>query len=109
MSTSGVKRLLGEINKEFDIVDNFENCAFKSRNQKKSHFHRSQTNSHRSYNGRRSGRPTQNRVTRSINNAVAFYKCGETNHETSRCKFQEQLKCHYCGFWGHKSGRCLNQ
>ena len=109
MSTSGVKRLLGEINKEFDIVDNFENCAFKSRNQKKSHFHRSQTNSHRSYNGRRSGRPTQNRVTRSINNAVACYKCGETNHETSRCKFQEQLKCHYCGFWGHKSGRCLNQ
>ena len=31
LSTSGVKRLLDVINKEFDIVDSFENCAFKSR------------------------------------------------------------------------------
>ena len=110
LSTSGVKRLLGEINKEFDFVEKFENCSFKSRNQKKSrNHHRSKTNNQRSNNGRRSGRPTKNRVASSINSGLACYKCGETNHETSQCKFQEQLKCHYCGFWGHKSGRCQNQ
>ena len=110
LSISGVKRLLGEINKEFDFVENFENCSFKSRNQKKSrNHHRSKTNNQRLNNGRRSGRPTQNRVASSINSGLACYKCGETNHETSQCKFQEQLKSHYCRFWGHKSGRCLNQ
>ena len=59
LSTSGVKRLLGEIDKEINIVKNFENCSFKSRYQKRSHVHKgsSQTNSHRSNSGPRRGRP----------------------------------------------------
>ena len=111
LSTSGVKRLLGEIDKEINIVENFENCSFKSRYQKRSHVHKgsSQTNSHRSNSGPRRGRPTKNRENKNANSGAACYKCGETNHETSRCKHKEQLKCYYCGFYGHKSGRCLNQ
>ena len=34
LSSSGVKRLLGEIDREINIVENFENCAFKNRYQK---------------------------------------------------------------------------
>ena len=35
LSVSGVKRLLGIINKEINIVENFESCVFKGRHQKK--------------------------------------------------------------------------
>ncbi|MEW8546067.1 MAG: GDSL-type esterase/lipase family protein, partial [Candidatus Thiodiazotropha sp.] len=118
LSTSGVKRLLGEIDKEINIVENFDNCSFKSRYQKRGHVQkrssqtnnqRSGRNSERSSSNLRRGRSVKYRENNSVNNGAACYKCGETNHQTSRCKHQEQLKCYYCGFYGHKSGRCLNQ
>ena len=109
LSTSGVKRLLGEINEEINIVDDFENCAFNHRYQKRGRIQKrsSRSNSQNSTNvPRRRGRPTQSRDN---NTRAACYKCGETNHETIRCRHKEQLKCHDCGYFGHKSGRCLNQ
>ena len=111
LSTSGVKWLLGVNDKEITIVENFENCSFKSRYQKRVSVHKpsSQINSQRSRSGPRRGRPVINRENNNMNNGTACYKCGETNHETSRCKHKEQLKCYYCGFYGHKSGLCLNQ
>lgn len=111
LSSSGVKRLLGEIDREINIVENFENCAFKNRYQKRGPIRKgsSQINSQRSSSGPRRGRSGLNRQNSNVNNGTACYKCGETNHETSRCKHKEQLKCYYCGFYGHKSGRCLNQ
>ena len=111
LSSSGVKRLLGEIDREINIVENFENCAFKNRYQKRGPIRKgsSQINSQRSSSGPRRGRSGLNRQNSNVNNGTACYKCGETNPETSRCKHKEQLKCYYCGFYGHKSGRCLNQ
>ena len=111
LSTSGVKRLLGEIEKHINIVESFENCAFKSRPQKRGRDQKGfsrQTDGNRSSNRPRRGRPSSTNGS-NRNNNVACYKCGETNHETSQCRHKEQLKCHYCGFLGHKSGRCLNK
>lgn len=107
LSASGVKRLLGEIDKSISIVANFENCVFKGRYQKKGSIHRgkSQTNTLRSNHGQTRVRSSQN----SKNNIEKMcYKCGETNHDTSQCKHKVQLKCFYCGYYGHKSGRCHN-
>ena len=39
MSASGVKRLLGEVDKQINIVENFGICVFKSRYQKKERQH----------------------------------------------------------------------
>ena len=110
LSTSGTKRLLGEIEEIINIVESFENCTFKSRHQKRGRVQKgfSKTSGHRSSNGPRRDRPSQNRGWNTSNEATC-YKCGETNHETRQCRHKEQLKCHYCGFYGHKSGRCLNQ
>ena len=96
---------------EITIVENFENCSFKSRYKKRVSVRKpsSQINSQRSKSGPRRDRPVMNRENNNMNNGTACYKCGETNHETSRCKHKEQLKCYYCGFYGHKSGLCLNQ
>ena len=110
LSTSGTKRLLGEIEEMINIVESFENCTFKSRHQKGGRAQKgfSKTSGHRSSDGPRRDRPSQNHG-RNTNNEATCYKCGETNHETRQCRHKEQLKCHYCGFLGHKSGRCLNQ
>lgn len=108
LSTSGVKRLLGEIDREINIVENFDNCSFNRRYQKRGRVQKGSSQS--SANGpRRRRRPTLNRVTNSSNTRVACYKCGETNHETIQCRHKEQLKCHDCGYFGHKSGWCLNE
>ena len=110
LSISGTKRLLGEIEEIINIVESFENCTFKSQHQKRGRVQKrfSQTSGQRSSNGPRRDRPSQNRGW-NTNNEATCYKCGETNHETRQCRHKEQLKCHYCGFFCHKSGRCLNQ
>lgn len=114
LSVSGVKRLLGEIDKVINIVGNFESCAFKPRYQRKglAHKRNPQTNRGRSTNGPRrvSHSHNKNSVNKDAANHSACYKCGETNHETRLCKHRVQLKCFDCGFYGHKSGRgCLNK
>lgn len=110
LSVSGVKRLLGEINKVINIVANFESCTFKRHYQKKGQTHK--TNNWKSVSGPKTGKYKQNKnnINSGASNSSACYKCGETNHETRLCKHKEQLKCFDCGFYGHKSGRgCLNK
>ena len=109
LSIQGVKRLLGEINEDINIVEDFEKCAFNCRYQKRGRVQKrsSQSISQNSANvPRRRGKPTQHRDN---NTRAACHKCGETNHETIRRRHKEQLKCHACGYFGYKSGRCLNQ
>ena len=113
LKASGVKRLLGEIDKQINIVENFENCVFKSHHHKKGGSHRGNpTMNHRKpIGGRKRAEPHQNHEDLSTNkdSAVLCYKCGETNHETSQCRHKGQLEFYHCGFKGHKSGRCLNK
>ena len=113
LKASGVKRLLGEIDKQINIVENFENCVFKSHHHKKGVSHRGNpTMNHRKpIGGRKRAEPHQNHedVSTTKDSAVLCYKCGETNHETSQCRHKGQLECYHCGFKGHKSGRCLNK
>ena len=109
MSASGVKRLQGVIDKEITVVENNDTCVFKTHQQNKGYMQnkRLQVNSPRHLiNGSRKTKPRQY-TGRDMTSAC--YKCGETNHETSRCRHAEQLKCFHCGFYSHKSGLCLNQ
>ena len=104
LSASGVKRLLGEVDKQINIVENFENCVFKSHYQKKGGSRRvTPARKWKPHCGPKNSRTHKNR------SAVLCYKCGETNHETSECRHKRQVQCHDCGFKGHKSGRCLNK
>lgn len=92
LSSSGVKRLLGTINREVTIVNNFDKCFYSHRQAS------------RARKPRLSGRKSQ----AEYGNALSYcYKCGEDNHDTNNCRHRGQLKCHHCGFYGHKSGRCL--
>lgn len=50
MSASGVKRLLGAINREMLIVDDFENCVYTSRRQKNAHTNRYRVNNWKQVN-----------------------------------------------------------
>ena len=104
LSASGVKRLLGEVDKQINIVENFENCVFKSHYQKKGGSRRvTPARKWKPHSGPKNSRTHKNR------SAVLCYKCGKTNHETSECRHKRQVQCHDCGFKGHKSGRCLNK
>ena len=94
LSDSGVKRLLVAINNKMNIVEDFSGCVFTT--------------------GKRTGRkpPSRTRRTHYQQQAdtriIPCMKCGENNHETRDCKHSEQLKCHYRGYYGHKSRHCGN-
>lgn len=112
LSTSGVKRLLGTINKEVTIVDDFTKCAYDRRRgtnrsqqpKKRHHLQEHQRGRNRSTQERLNN--DSNRQRESLN---LCYKCGESNHNTSSCKHNRQLECFHCGYLGHKSGRCLQK
>ena len=115
LSPSGVKRLLGTINKEVTIVDDFAKCAYgrrrgtmrRQQSRKQQQYHQTQQSQ-----GRRK-RNTQDRQNndnhRKHESVNLCYKCGESNHDTSSCKHKKQLECFHCGYLGHKSGRCLQK
>ena len=112
LSASGVKRLLGEVDKQINIVENFENSVFKSHYQKKSGNRRvNPTRKWKPHGSPRNSRTHKNHKNRITNNgsAVPCYKCGETNHETREYRHKGQVQCDDCGFKGHKSRRCLNK
>ena len=93
LSDSGVKRLLGTINNKVNIVEDFSHCVFTT--------------------GKRTGRKPPSRTRTHYQQQAdtrisPCMKCGENNHETRDCKHSEQLKCHYCGYYGHKSRPCGN-
>lgn len=93
LSDSGVKRLVGTINSKINVVHNFSGCVFTNKRRS------------RSVTGRmRQMHSRQGQIAKTL-----CTKCGEENHETKDCKHAEQLKCHLCGYYGHKSRRCGNQ
>ena len=93
LSDSGVKRLLGTINNKVNIVEDFSRCVFTTAKR----------------TGRKPPSRTRTHYQQQADTRISpCMKCGENNHETRDCKHSEQLKCHYCGYYGHKSRRCGN-
>ena len=107
LSKSGIRRLLDYIEKSNEgigLVENYELCAYGRSPAKNGGQNRNRRNTgtHPQRGSRRSQAPTgQNRAT-----GVC---CGETNHSTFQCKHKTQIKCHDCGFLGHKQSRCPNK
>ena len=109
---SGVKRLLGTINEEVTIVSDFAKCAYGRRHGTRPQQKGPQHNRRQQQpNGRRNmnAQDRQNNTNFNQCDVNLCYKCGESNHDTNSCRHKEQLKCFHCGFWGHKSGRCLQK
>ena len=55
------------------------------------------------------------RYLKTINNMIGIIKnhvkkcsnCGEENHTTERCRYEQKLKCKTCGNFGHKQKHCI--
>ena len=100
LSNPGTRRLLDMINKQLVIVQDFAYCTFERPNNRRSN--------------RRQHKPSPAQHIRRGNliypgqegRPNPCTKCGETNHETKDCKHAEQIQCHQCGYYGHKSRRC---
>lgn len=116
LSPSGVKRLLGTINREVTIVDDFAKCAYgrhrgttrrqQTRKQQQQHHQMQQSQGRRNRNTQDRQINVNHRQQESVS---LCYKCGESNHDTNNCKHKKQLECFHCGYLGHKSGRCLQK
>ena len=110
LSASGIKRLLGAINKEVEIVNSFDKCVFTVRQKNTLVNKHSPANSRRPSNNHPRNYSRKDRHGHYTDGGnLHWYKCGETNHDTGHCRHTEQLKCFHCGFLGHKSIRCVNQ
>ena len=112
LSTSGVKRLLGTINEQVTIVSDFAKCAYGRRQGTRPQQNGPQHNRRKQqpYRGRNMNvQDRQNNTNFNQIDVNLCYKCGESNHDTNNCRHKEQLKCFHCGFWGHKSGGCLQK
>ena len=112
LSTSGVIRLLGTINAEVTIVSDFAKCAYGRHQGTRPQQKGPQQNrrQHQPNGGRNiNAQDRQNNTNFNQCDINLCYKCGESNHDTNSCRHKEQLNCFHCGFWGHKSGRCLQK
>lgn len=94
LSDSGVKRLVGTISHQLDIVDNYSRLVFNKRKQ-----------TMRGPTPHGQNRPTT-QGWQSKGKKQPCSKCGESNHETKDCRHVAPLQCHKCGYFGHKSRRC---
>lgn len=90
-SVTGVRRILGTINKKVEIVNDFA----------KSTFHRP-GNNYRMNNGQSGFR----QQPFSVNNRCL--KCYDSSHETYQCRHKSPVICWFCGLSGHKSEFCWN-
>lgn len=125
-SRSGIKRLLGSVERHVSVVENFENCVYLS----------GTTYQMRTFNQRRPRPQTHNFRNKDFHNGGTHnrngqhgksdyfiqdktpenglqercLKCGMTNHETFYCRHKKQVQCHNCKMFGHKdtSGLCSN-
>lgn len=77
-SSSGVKRILGTIDKQINLVSNYDNCVY-MRNTVRSRSHEMFS---------------------------SCFKCGEINHTTKQCRHNTPVVCWGCGFSGHKQQHC---
>lgn len=96
INPSGIKRFMRVLHDINDIVMDFDHCNF----PRKSGYG-NRVGYRRNYLKQR-GRGLYKR-------SVKCLKCGENNHETLKCRHKNQLKCHNCNFYGHKSSLCENE
>lgn len=116
LSNAGIRRLLDAVEKScvgLRLVEKFEMCVFNNR-QVRNHT----GNPRRSRPAKRPSTQPSNRQIKQqnmnrnyvgSNNAQSCVKCGLTNHSTFNCKHKGQIKCHSCGYLGHKQIRCPNK
>ena len=110
LSLSGIRRLLDSIEKSVAntiLVDNFEACVFNRRKVKQRDQFTYQRGPY-SQTQQRSRNPGMSASQNKSTNQSCL-KCGESNHSTFDCKHKTQIKCHSCGFLGHKQSRCPSQ
>lgn len=92
-SPSGVKRILGTLNRKVSIVQNFDMVVYG--NQGGPDRRRVQS------------RPNVNDLNlRTIRPSMKCIKCGELNHHTQQCRHRSPVTCWGCGFSGHKQQHC---
>ena len=80
LSPSGIKGLLGAINRHIEIVKDFNNCVlhrYKPQNDRQS--------KQRSFSWKGKNRQNRHYQFSNTSNSDRCYKCGLTNHETSQC------------------------
>lgn len=135
LSRAGTRRLLGLISNEIPVVDNFEYCAYTDRQplvritNRVSNFARSQQRNEQSEP--RSVNPTGAVQSNNVGNDSYQHrrprfrtryrnrnaedrfedrcmKCGLKNHTTAMCHHRNQLQCHSCSYYGHKTSICWN-
>ena len=92
-SPSGVKRILGTLNRKVSIVQNFDMVVYGNQGG---------PNRRRVQN-----RPNVNDLTlRTTTPSMKCMKCGELNHPTQQCRHRSPVTCWGCGFSGHKQQHC---
>ena len=101
LSNSGIRRLLGMINVQLEVVREFAYCTYE------------RTNNQQSQNRRYKRTPSGPHIRRANliypgqdERRTPCTKCGEKNHETKDCKHAEKIQCHECGYYGHKARNC---
>ena len=106
LSKSGTRRLLDRIEKSVEgliLVDNYESCAY---GRRPANTRENRTSGGTGAHNQRQKSSLHGSRRQSRTSCV---KCGETNHSTFQCKHKTQIKCHDCGFLGHKQSKCPNK
>lgn len=99
LSNSGVKRLLGTIDRIVSIVDVFNLSVFEQRRRSYIQQGRNQYTQQGATGWRQSTRCTI---------------CKRTNHSTQQCRLQQRVggfmgRCYMCNMSGHKQNQCWNK
>ena len=110
LSKSGIRRLLDFIEKSEEhiiLVENYALCAYGRSPAKNGGQNRNRRNN--GAHTKRQRGSSNAPIGQNIETNVSCVKCGETNHSTFQCIHKTQIKCHDCGFLGHKQSRCPNK
>ena len=96
-SMSGIKRILGTIDRAVGIVNDFDNVVFSVQKRQRTYAYRGHDSGHfGEYEQHRQRQP------------LKCVKCGESNHETFQCRHRQSVTCWACGQTGHKQQHCWN-